>query len=264
MPPFLPETRSGASNHGAERWLVGGGEMGKLIRPWTGPHAARSHRVVAAEPAHDGQPLPRLELPDLARVGAQHTQIYNDGYWPICGAKHPASMGQDFTECWASAWPVIGEAFERALRGRDVVPREPADVPGPQRLPRGDVLHVLVQPDPRRVGRRRRPVPPGHRDDRQDAERAAHAPLARPRRTDGQVALGSTRRCARALDRWAADELDLPFVLFYETASWRTARCWAAPASPPVRASRRTRWTRARPTRSGRSRRSSGRARRCT
>ena len=26
-------------------------------------------------------------------------------------------MGQDFRECWASAWPVIGEAFERAVRG---------------------------------------------------------------------------------------------------------------------------------------------------
>lgn len=26
-------------------------------------------------------------------------------------------MGQDFSECWASAWPVIGDAFERALTG---------------------------------------------------------------------------------------------------------------------------------------------------
>jgi hypothetical protein len=49
--------------------------------------------------------------------GPQHIQIYNDGYWPICGAKHPSSMGQDFTECWASAWPVIGGAFESALNG---------------------------------------------------------------------------------------------------------------------------------------------------
>src|SRR4051812_12896103 len=50
--------------------------------------------------------------------GPEHTQIYNDGYWPICGAKHPRSMGENFRECWASAWPVIGEAFESALRGR--------------------------------------------------------------------------------------------------------------------------------------------------
>ena len=44
-------------------------------------------------------------------------QIYNDGYWPICGEKHPHAMGTDFSECWASAWPVIGEAFTRALAG---------------------------------------------------------------------------------------------------------------------------------------------------
>ncbi|HSI51290.1 MAG TPA: response regulator [Ideonella sp.] len=49
--------------------------------------------------------------------GPQHVQIYNDGYWPICGGKHPHSMGRDFSECWASAWPAIGEAFERALQG---------------------------------------------------------------------------------------------------------------------------------------------------
>src|SRR5277367_1621295 len=50
--------------------------------------------------------------------GPKHVQIYNDGYWPICGEKHPRAMGQDFSECWASAWPVIGEAFASALSGQ--------------------------------------------------------------------------------------------------------------------------------------------------
>jgi len=50
--------------------------------------------------------------------GPHHVQIYNDGYWPICGEKHPHSLGQDFRECWASAWPVIGEAFSSALAGK--------------------------------------------------------------------------------------------------------------------------------------------------
>src|SRR5438094_8431724 len=49
--------------------------------------------------------------------GPKHVQLYNDGYWPICGEKHPHSMGQDFCECWASALPVIGEALDRALDG---------------------------------------------------------------------------------------------------------------------------------------------------
>ena len=49
--------------------------------------------------------------------GSQRTQIYNDGYWPICAAKHPQSMGQDFKECWLTAWPVIGDVFEQATAG---------------------------------------------------------------------------------------------------------------------------------------------------
>ena len=50
--------------------------------------------------------------------GPGHVQIYNDGYWPICGGKHPQSMGQDFKECWFSAWPAIGDAFESAAAGK--------------------------------------------------------------------------------------------------------------------------------------------------
>ena len=50
--------------------------------------------------------------------GPRHIQIYNDGYWPICGGKHPTAMGEDFTECWASAWPAIGAAFASALAGQ--------------------------------------------------------------------------------------------------------------------------------------------------
>jgi signal transduction histidine kinase len=50
--------------------------------------------------------------------GPHRVQIYNDGYWPICGDKHPQAMGQDYKECWAAAWPVIGEAFEAASKGQ--------------------------------------------------------------------------------------------------------------------------------------------------
>lgn len=49
--------------------------------------------------------------------GPRHVQIYNDGYWPITGGKHPTAMGEDFSECWASAFPVIGAAFRSALAG---------------------------------------------------------------------------------------------------------------------------------------------------
>ncbi|MET4074060.1 ATP-binding protein [Hymenobacter sp. UYCo722] len=50
--------------------------------------------------------------------GPERVQIYNDGYWPLCGDKHPTSLGQDYKECWASAWEVLGEAFEEASAGQ--------------------------------------------------------------------------------------------------------------------------------------------------
>ena len=49
--------------------------------------------------------------------GPQHIQIYNDGYRPICGGKHPKSLGEDYTKTWASAWDSLGEAFDCALAG---------------------------------------------------------------------------------------------------------------------------------------------------
>src|SRR5882724_8700999 len=99
-------------------WLVGGGEMGKLVRSmdWSktplGPIESwpQSLRTTVSLCLASNFPI------SLA-CGPQHVQIYNDGYWPICGAKHPRSMGQDFSECWASAWPAIGELFDRALAG---------------------------------------------------------------------------------------------------------------------------------------------------
>jgi signal transduction histidine kinase len=102
----------------SQDWLVGGGEMGKLIRSmdWTktplGPIESwpQSLRTTVSLCLASNFPI-------ALAWGPKHVQIYNDGYWPICGEKHPGAMGQDFTECWAAPWPVIGEAFERALAG---------------------------------------------------------------------------------------------------------------------------------------------------
>jgi hypothetical protein len=70
---------------------------------------------MATEPANHSESVLVIQFSHFRSLGTHHVQIYNDGYWPICGAEHPLSMGQDFTECWASAWPAIGEAFESAL-----------------------------------------------------------------------------------------------------------------------------------------------------
>ncbi len=49
--------------------------------------------------------------------GPGNTQIYNDGYRIICGEKHPAALGMDYSVCWASAWPAIGQPFDNAQQG---------------------------------------------------------------------------------------------------------------------------------------------------
>src|SRR6267142_6635062 len=114
----VPDERSRGRGAQPEDWLVGGGEMGKLLRSmdWSktalGPIETwpQSLRTTISLCLSSNFPISLV-------WGPRHVQIYNDGYWPICGKKHPDSMGQDFTECWASAWPAIGEAFERALAG---------------------------------------------------------------------------------------------------------------------------------------------------
>jgi signal transduction histidine kinase len=107
-----------SNDNRAADWLVGGGEMGKLIRSmdWsatalgpieTWPQSLRTTVGLALA----------SNFPMAIAWGPGHVQIYNDGYWPICGGKHPHSMGQDFSVCWESAWPVIGESFGRASAG---------------------------------------------------------------------------------------------------------------------------------------------------
>jgi PAS domain S-box-containing protein len=50
--------------------------------------------------------------------GPDHIQVYNDAYRMfICGDAHPAALGQSYRVTWVSAWPVVGEPFERALNG---------------------------------------------------------------------------------------------------------------------------------------------------
>ncbi len=35
----------------------------------------------------------------------------------VCGAAHPRAIGESYRTTWASAWPAIGEPFEKARRG---------------------------------------------------------------------------------------------------------------------------------------------------
>ena len=99
-------------------FLAGGGEMGSLIRAmdWSktplGPVAGwpQSLRTTLSICLASDLPICVIWGPGLV-------QLYNDAYRVICGDKHPHSLGQNFSECWKEAWPVIGEAHDSALSG---------------------------------------------------------------------------------------------------------------------------------------------------
>ena len=79
----------------SERWLVGGGEMGALIRAldWSRspvgpidswPQSLRTALGICLS----------SRFPMAIWWGPEIVQFYNDGYRPFLGAKHPRSMGQ--------------------------------------------------------------------------------------------------------------------------------------------------------------------------
>ena len=89
-------------------FLLGGGEMGSLIRSmdWSAtplgpvegwPQSLRTTVSICLA----------SDLPICVIWGPGLVQIYNDAYRVICGNKHPRSMGQNFSACWKEAWPVI-------------------------------------------------------------------------------------------------------------------------------------------------------------
>jgi len=102
-----------------ETFLTGGSEMAALIlaHDWSstplGPISGwpQSLRTTVGLCLASNFPIDII-------WGPHNVQIYNDGYRLICGDKHPASLGMDFKECWASAWAELDQPFEQARSGR--------------------------------------------------------------------------------------------------------------------------------------------------
>ncbi len=56
-------------------------------------------------------------FPMLIWWGPDLVHIYNDGYAPILGDKHPAALGQPAAQVWAEIWDVVGPMAEGVLAG---------------------------------------------------------------------------------------------------------------------------------------------------
>jgi signal transduction histidine kinase len=48
--------------------------------------------------------------------GRELTNIYNDAYVPMLGARHPQALGRSAPNVWADVWPVVGPQAEVVMR----------------------------------------------------------------------------------------------------------------------------------------------------
>lgn len=113
-----PEPPAAASN---AAWLddVGvGTEMGERVRrfdwtttslghPSTWPDALRTAVRICVS----------SRFPMLVVWGPDLVKIYNDGYVPILGDKHPAALGAPAAEVWAEIWDELVPRFDAVLTG---------------------------------------------------------------------------------------------------------------------------------------------------
>jgi PAS domain S-box-containing protein len=94
--------------------LIGGGELGKLIRTrnWGGSPLGE----IGAWPASLKQTLGLL-LPARVQIvlfwGPDYIAFYNDAYAPTIGNKHPTALGRPARENWSELW----DDLEPLLRG---------------------------------------------------------------------------------------------------------------------------------------------------
>lgn len=99
-------------------FLTGGGEMGAQMRtmnwsvsPLGSPESwPQSLRAVVSLMLNSRFPMFLAWGPELAF-------LYNDGYIPIFGAKHPATLGLPFREVWSDIWSDIEPLVRKALEG---------------------------------------------------------------------------------------------------------------------------------------------------
>jgi signal transduction histidine kinase len=99
---------------GSHAWLKG--ETGALIRTidWSrhpmGPIESWPQSLRTALSICLGS-----DFPMALWWGPEVWQLYNDGYIPVLGGKHPLAMGQHGNVCWAEIWEVVGPIYERVM-----------------------------------------------------------------------------------------------------------------------------------------------------
>jgi PAS domain S-box-containing protein len=115
-----PEPAQRANAAAASDFLLGGGEMGALMRShdWSRSSLGspegwpQSLRTVVRLMLNTGHPMYVWWGPDLAC-------LYNDAYRDSIGPeRHPGSLGRPAREVWDEIWDIIGPQIEQVMSGR--------------------------------------------------------------------------------------------------------------------------------------------------
>jgi PAS domain S-box-containing protein len=99
-------------------WPVGGGNVGALLRSWTGQETALG--APAGWPACLKATLQLVLLsptPMAMFWGKTGILLYNDAYAVIAGAKHPEILGRDLFEAWPEVIDLHREVMETVFGG---------------------------------------------------------------------------------------------------------------------------------------------------
>lgn len=103
---------------GALDFLQGGGETGALMRAFDWANAPLGPPEFW-DPALKTAVRLMLDSKHAMSVnwGPEQTTLYNDGYIPILGTKHPMLFGRPAQELWSEVWGEVGPMYAEVLRG---------------------------------------------------------------------------------------------------------------------------------------------------
>lgn len=99
-------------------FLSGGGEMGARIRAFDWASTALGAPESWPETLRTlVQVMLAARQPMFIAWGPERRMLYNDGYAPLCGNKHPWALGRPFDEVWADIIGDVGPIMDAAYAG---------------------------------------------------------------------------------------------------------------------------------------------------
>ena len=106
------------SSPAALPFLAGGGKLAEMMREldWRGSPLGPPEEWPPSLQSVVSLML-NSKFPMFVAWGEELGFLYNDAYAPILGAKHPAALGNRFSDIWSEIWGDLEPLVERALRG---------------------------------------------------------------------------------------------------------------------------------------------------